>query len=197
MLKQFSNPPTLVIAGAWNPDILSPSWIAKEAMGLKLDQDFPVNVQLQIGNPTQRPTFQFEKIKINAARSQLTFYLTPDDLDQVNKTIITASKILELLSHTPVTGFGFNFSHEIEDPNVPLRKTFSGSDISTLMDEADAHTVVQKWGSSIKTPQYLLSLNAELEGNKASLDINVHFEVTSAKDASQLMNNPAASCGVS
>lgn len=188
MLKLYTNPPALVIAGAWNPDILSPSWIAKQAMGLELNQDFPVKVQLPIGNPTQRPTFEFEKIKFTAARSQLTFFLTPDDLDQINKSITTAAEILKLLSHTPVTGFGFNFSHEIEEPTVPLRKTFSGSNISTLLDAADAQTVVQKWGSSIKTQHYLLSLNAELEGNKVSLEFNVHFEVNSAQEASQFLN---------
>lgn len=187
MLKRFSDPPTLVIAGAWNPDILSPSWIAKEAMGLELNQDFPVNVQLPIGNPTQRPTFTFEKIKFNAARGQLTFFLTHDDLVQVNRSINTAAAILELLSYTPITGFGFNFSHEIEAPCAPLRKTFSGSDISIFLDDADAQTVVQKWGSSIKTQHYLLSLNAELEGNKTSLQFNIHYEVTSATGASQLL----------
>lgn len=187
MLNRFTDSPTLIIAGAWNPDILSPIWIAKEAMGLVLNQDFPVNVQLPIGNPTQRPTFQFEKLRFNAARSQLTFFLTPDDLDQIRISTRTAARILELLSHTPVTGFGFNFTHEIEEPGTPLLKTFSGSDISTLMEDAEAQTVVQKWGSSIKTQQYLLTLNAELEGNKVFLSFNVHFEVTSANGASLLL----------
>lgn len=189
MLKRFSNPPTLIIAGAWNPDILSPSWIAKEAMGLELNQDFPVNVQFPIGNPTQRPTFEFEKIKFNAARGQLTFFLANDDLEQVNKSISTAAKILELLSHTPITGFGFNFAHEIEDTSLTLRKTFSSSDLSMFLEEADVQTVVQKWGSSIKTQQYLLSVNAELEGNKTTLEFNAHFEVTSATGASQLLKD--------
>jgi hypothetical protein len=188
MLKQYITQPTLVIAGAWNPDILSPSWVANEAMKLGLTPDFAVNVQLPIGNPTLRPTYEFDKIKFNAARSQLTFYLASDDLDQVAKSVDTAARILELLSHTPVTGFGFNFSHEIECPHLELRKTFSGSDISALLADEDAQTVVQRWGSSIKTQQFLLSLNAEFEGgNKVTLAFNVHYEVASATEAAQLL----------
>lgn len=156
-------------------------------MGLELKLDFPVQVQLPIGNPTQRPIFEFEKIKFVAARGQLTFFLMPEDPEQVNKSILTAAKILELLAHTPVTGFGFNFSHEIEEPCISLRKTFSASDISVLLDDDDAKTVGQRWGSSIATKNYLFNLHAELEGNKVLLEENMHFETSSALSACALL----------
>lgn len=109
MLNSYTNPTSLVIAGAWNPDVLSPKWIGKEVLGMQLGQDFPVTVQLPIGSPTQRPTYEFENIKYVVSRASLTFFLNPDDATQFEKSIRSAATILNLLAHTPVTGFGFNF----------------------------------------------------------------------------------------
>lgn len=189
MLNKFNNPTTLVIAGAWNPDILSPSWVAREAMGYVSNQDFPVKVEVAISNPKLRPIYEFDNIKFTAASSQLKFFLVPDDLAQVKSSVITASKILELLSHTPVTGFGFNISYEIEDPNTELRNTFSDSNICQSMAFTNATIVAQKWGSSIKMQNYLLSVNASLEGDKVFLQFNAHFEAASSTAASQQLTD--------
>ncbi len=186
MLSRLNESTSLVVAGAWNPDILSPAWVAKEALALQLGQNFPVNVQLPIGNPTQRPVFEFEGIRYLSAKGALTFYLKPEDTDQVNKSITAVTRILDLLSHTPVTGFGFNSSYEITTPSIALLETFSSGQILTpLVEDVGAQTVVQSWKSSIKTQDHLLNVEAELVGGKIQLDFNVHFEVNSASSASQ------------
>jgi hypothetical protein len=185
MLK-FNDSATLLVAGAWNPDILSPNWVAREALALRLDQNFPVNVQLPIGIPTQRPTFEFAGVRYLAAKSALTFYLKPEEIEQIDKSITAVTKILDLLSHTPITGFGFNFSYEIEAPSVALLETFSsGKILTTLLEDGDAQTVVQMWKSSVKTQDRLLNLEAEFTGGKVNLNFNVHFEINSASGASQ------------
>jgi hypothetical protein len=186
MLKLLNDSVTLVVAGAWNPDILSPSWVAKEALALQLDQNFPVNVQLPIGNPTQRPIFEFAGVRYLAAKGGLTFYLKPDDANQIATSIGAVTKILGLLLHTPITGFGFNFSYEIENPAVPLLETFSSSNIlASFLDNEATQTVGQGWSSSVITDDQLLNLGAELAGGKIRVDFNVHYEVNSAAAASQ------------
>lgn len=186
MLNTLDDSITLVVAGAWNPDILSPNWVAKEALALQLDQNFPVNVQLPIGNPTQRPIFEFANIRYLAAKGALTLFLKPSEVVQINTSISAVTKILDLLSHTPITGFGFNFAYEIEDPSVALLKTFSSGEILTpLLADDTAQVVAQMWKSLIKTQDRLLDLQAELLGGKVRLDFNVHFEIPSALGASQ------------
>jgi hypothetical protein len=191
MLKFNVVPPTLVVAGAWNPDILTPKWVASNALEMQLDQNFPVKVELPIGNPTQRPTFEFSDIRYLSAKNALTFYLVPDDPDQLNKSIFAATKILDLLSHTPTTGFGFNFLYEIEEPTQSMLGTFSSNQIlAALIDDVDAETVKREWKSSVKTQEMLISLSTAMEGNKVVLNFNVHFEVTTAVAASEKLKTP-------
>ena len=191
MLKSYTAPTTLVVAGAWNPDILSPPWVANKAMDLNLGVDFPVNAEIAIGNPTQRPTFEFHGIKFVAARNAITFFLQPDDPAQVATSISTVGKILGLLPHTPVTGFGFNFSYEIESPSTELIKTFdSGNLPADFLDDEAAESVGRHWSAKVKTRDRLLTVNSKFEGAKVLLSFNVHNEVTSAEQAShRLMAN--------
>lgn len=189
--------PTLIVAGAWNPDILAPNWVASKALELQLDQNFPVKVELPIGNPTQRPTFEFHDIRYLAAKNALTFYLVSDDISKVDKSISAATKILDLLSHTPITGFGFNFLYEIEDPSLALLATFSSSEIiSSFVDDSDAETVRREWKSSVKSQGSLINISTVLEGNKILISFNVHFEVASAAAASQKLKTPNLFSGV-
>lgn len=186
MLKLNVTPPTLVIAGAWNPDILTPNWVALNALGLQLDQNFTVKVDLPIGNPTQRPTFEFHGIRYIAAKNTLTFFLLPDAVGPVDKSITAATKILDLLSHTPITGFGFNFSYVIEEPSEALLKTFSSCDIpASFVNDDAAITVRREWKASVKTHDSLLNVSTELEGDTIRVIFNVHFEVANAEAASK------------
>lgn len=183
MLKTDVTPPTLVVAGAWNPDILTPQWVASNAMGIKLEQNFSVNVELPIGDPTQRPIFEFHDIRYRSMKNALTFFLNKED--KVAESISVVANILALLSHTPVTAFGFNFQYEVEDPSSKLLNTFSSSnEIASFVDDENAETVKREWKASVKTNDNLLNVHALLEAVKVSINFNVHFEVTSAKEAS-------------
>jgi len=176
----------LVIAGAWNPDILTPQWVASQAMGLQLDQNFPVNVQLAISNPQQRPRFEFEGIEFTAARGAVTFFFDPNDAERVQKTVSTATKILALLSHTPVSGFGFNFNFEVEDPHPGLLQTFAFADLApSFLEDPDATAATRKWTSAISSQGCLITITVELQGsNKIVINSNSHFEVKTASEAS-------------
>ena len=190
MLKIPNTPTSLVIAGAWNPDILTPKWVAKEVLGLQLGQNFPVNVQVPIGNPTHRPTYEFENIKYVSSRTSLSFFIDQDDSEQIRKSVSTVKKILELLVHTPITGFGFNLFFEIENPTTALLDTFSsGSLLINLIEGNDMQTVGENWKSIIKADDYLLSLDALLEGGKVLLSFNVHFEVLNAAEAAEQLQD--------
>ena len=191
MLNLASNATALVVAGAWNPSILSPSWVAKNAWGQDLGPDFPVKLELSIADSTQQPTYEFEGVRYNTNKNRISFYLVPEDACQVEKSISTVLKILELLTHTPVSGFGFNFVYEIDEPSPQVVNTFRASDIfASLLHSADAEVVVRQWSSTVKTEGRLLTLNSQFEGGKVALKFNFHFEVSSAADAVQRLKTP-------
>lgn len=188
-MNLVENNTSLVIAGAWNPAILNPHWVASKAMGLELGQNFQVIVEVPVGAPEQAMKYEFEQIKYLATRNNLTFYLVDNNDAQKAKSISTAAKILELLSHTPVTGFGFNFRYEIENPSEDILDTFvSGEKVAGYFDDVDVDIARHAWEVALKIQDRLITMNVQLEGGRVFVTYNVHFEVDGAVTASQKLN---------
>lgn len=182
-IKPLDDQRTLVIAGAWNPAILSPNWVAKEILELPVDDNFQVGMQLAVNDPSQPIGFQFEGIAYAPALNILMFRLLPDL--ETEKAIEVAAKILELLPHTPVSGVGFNLVYEIDNCSDGLLKTFSaGSAVPNYLDDEQAELVKQGWGATIATKNRLINVTCKHEGGKVRIGFNVHIEVGSAEAAS-------------
>lgn len=182
-IKIIEERTTLVIAGAWNPAILQPAWVAREAMG-QADVNFQVGMQVPVGDPTQPVRVSFEGIAYTAAPNAVAFFLRPEDLGQVQKTVTIAAKILELLPHTPVSGVGFNFSYQIEEPAAVLLGTFDkGADVAAVLADEQAEAVQGNWGATIKTAGKLLTVTASIEGGAVAFSFNAHYEVKTAQAA--------------
>ncbi len=180
---------TLVIAGSWNPAILSPNWVAKEVLQVAAHTDFQVGMQVSINDPSQPVGFQFEGISYAPALNVLVFQLLPDLEHQ--KSIEAAAKILELLPHTPITGIGFNFGFLVVDGSTDLLRTFSsGSRIPGFLDDPNAELVKQGWGATVATNGRLVNMTCKLEGGSVVIGFNVHLEVDSATAASAVLRIP-------
>ncbi|MCX7178655.1 MAG: hypothetical protein NTX56_07750 [Proteobacteria bacterium] len=188
-IKRLEDQWTLVIAGAWNPAILSPNWVAKEVLKLAVDSNFQVGMQVAINDPSQPIGFEFEGIAYAPALNVLMFHLKPE-LDR-EKMVGAAAKILELLPHTPITGIGFNSGFEIECGIDDLLKSFSaGTSIPDFLTDADAQLVKQGWGATVATKDRLINMTCKLEAGKVSIGFNVHMEVTSALSAAEKLRVP-------
>jgi len=177
----------LVIAGAWNPAILMPNWISEQAMRGAPGENFQVQVELPVMNlglNGQRPRFAFRGISVSSDPAALTFKLAYDDPAQVDLSISTAANIIELLSHTPVSGVGFNFGFEFTEPSADLLSTFGGTTfLPEAATDADAALVRQEWTGVIKDGIRLINVSASLEAGIVRFNINVHTEVRSAQAA--------------
>ncbi|MFM0354119.1 hypothetical protein PQR12_11585 [Paraburkholderia nemoris] len=177
----------LVIAGAWNPAILSPNWIAEKAMHRQVGANFQVQVELPIANlnfGSARPRLAFEGISVAAEPHAVTFRLAYDDADLANLGVTTAANILDLLSHTPVSGFGFNFAFEFDEMNPALIDTFRGTAfLADAIQDEDATLVQQGWLGTVRSGQRLINVATKYEANTVVFNINVHTEVASASAA--------------
>ncbi|CAJ5017473.1 Uncharacterised protein [Burkholderia pseudomallei] len=177
----------LVVAGAWNPAILTPNWIAERAMRREVGPNFQVQVELPTANLTfrgARPRFVFEGISVSSETHALTFRLPYDDEEGASLGITTAASILELLSHTPVSGFGINFGFEFDQPSQALLDTFRGTGfVAEAIADVDAALVAQGWTGTVRTGERLITVAAQYQANVVVLNINVHTEVASAAAA--------------
>jgi hypothetical protein len=177
----------LVVAGAWNPAILTPNWIAEKAMRRDVGANFQVQVELPTANlifGSARPRLAFEGISVSSEPHALTFRLSYDDEGRANLGIVTAANILDLLSHTPVSGFGFNFGFQFDRPSQALLDTFRGTAfLAEAIADVDAALVTQGWGGTVRTEQRLINLGAKYEANAVIFSVNVHTEVANAAAA--------------
>lgn len=174
---------TLVIAGAFNPAILSPAWIAKNVLGL--DEDHPVQVELftSVGSPAHPlpVRYSFAGITYSASAQRLAFGFEGLDANGAVKVIRTVRKIFELLPHTPVTAVGFNFGFSDTQLSAKLA-TLLSSEVSLLdgLDDQGASIVMQSWGNGIRIGDELVSVACKFDSAELTVDINAHRDVNDA-----------------
>lgn len=190
-----SDKTTMVIAGAWNPAILTPKWIAQHALGFPPDRDFQVGVELPIQEFGQAPRFTFESLTVMATSATLLFALSADTRTQVKKTFEVAAKVLELLPHTPVSGVGVNFMFADTAADAKVATTFSSHDgvLAKLPElEQDAMIVQRSWQATVKLSDHLANVNCVKQNDRFETTINHHFNVSSAAAARRIVENPDA-----
>ena len=122
-MKLLGDQTTLVLAGAWNPAILSPNWIGRHVLRLPPGNAFQVEMVLPVQGQGGASRFSFEGISITPAQEALIFHISPDDAGMVAKSFDVAKRILEMLPHTPVAAMGVNFSYQVDAVKDQLSKT--------------------------------------------------------------------------
>lgn len=185
---------TLVLAGSWNPAILTPSWIGRNILGLDQDHIFQVAMLLPTQGQALAPRYTFEDISITPAQNQLIFHLIPDKLELVKKSFDVARKILETLPHTPVAAMGINISYNTDPLVGDSAKTMGWiDDISDLLlDDPDARVRNRLWQAGISTTDHMMNVTYRVDAQGAVVTVNHHYEVEgSAKTAANYLANVA------
>ena len=181
---------TLVLAGAWNPAILSPSWIGRHVLKLPSGNAFQVEMLMPVQGQAEAPRLSFEGLSLTSAPEVLIFHIVPEDVGMVAKTFNVAKSILEMLPHTPVSAMGVNFTYQV-DPNLgQLLQTFDWADgISDLLDEdPDAAVVNRQWQVGIAAMGHMVNVSYRADAQGGTINVNHHYEVegSAAKAAAHL-----------
>lgn len=184
----------LKVAGAWNPAIVTPQWIAKEALGKPAGDPFQVSVQLPIGiggNPLTGPAipqrFTFEGLSFIVSFDTLQFYFSDDDGAAL--AFRTAARAMEVLSHTPVFALGVNFGYLIDAPNDLARQSFGCIDLAAEQVEQLEHaSVVQRsWTAALKLTDHVLNVTCTGTREMVQFELNHHYDVSGGAAASALL----------
>lgn len=192
-MKISADKTTLVLAGAFNPTILNPQWIGK--FGLEYPANHQFQVQMEIATPVAGTgggiqKFSFDGISYAPSFQSLTFFCDASNRDVCRKAFGVASRILKTLLHTPLQGVGANFNFTIENPS-PEALSFlrMHADVALAVDEA-AEVVSRTWTHSIRWGDALLTLQCQTTDDTfISVDCNIHYEVSSALKASELLSD--------
>lgn len=187
-MKLVSTETSLVIAGAWNPAILTPDWVLKHGLGKTSDESNLVQAFLPA---MQGVIFEFPRYKLE----QLTYLVRPDALilspvessdDELKSLERMAAKILEELKHTPITGIGHNFTFIDASPQPQALDLFTASrqDLTDNMPEGwtPATTTLNATFKNAKE-NVILNIQRQIDANELKVSFNFHHPVKSEDDA--------------
>lgn len=178
-MKHVKEQALLVVAGAWNPAIVNPSWIGQHVFEYDPNYVFPVNVELRAQNSeVASPVYSFDGLRLTCSRERLTFFLKPDIPSDIPKAFNTAAKIIRLLPHTPLTAFGVNFQFIAETPSEELLSTFTNSSLVSSLNVEGASCVQEVWRLTFQLTDRQVNLHAKREGGAVVLSVNNHFEIS-------------------
>lgn len=166
----------IVVLGLWNPAIVSPGWLTEQQIAGARGTE----VELQF-NPYQR-IFKFDL-------GGITWYVDYEKLEVRSDAGADcgkyASRVLELLSHTPVHAIGTNFAFECDSEAWPQKyrpclgpmRCGAPSDPNAFLES--------KWQASrqLDDKSTRLQLIVTEGAGKLELLINFHRSITSANEA--------------
>ena len=182
---------SLVLAGAWNPAILTPQWIARNALGFAPDREFQIGMQLPILDFGQAPRITFEDLAVTATPAIFTLFLDPNKPEQIQKSIEVARTIVRLLPHTPISGVGLNFVYFSNQVGNLIESSFEGQGgiLNHLPEnEQEVKIVQQAWHASIAFSDHVANMSCKKNATGVEIGVNHHFDVSSAERAGEVIS---------
>jgi hypothetical protein len=185
-VKAIGDRTTVVLAGAFNPAILVPQWVAIHGLGHPAGQDFQVEMLAPVGG-TGQARFAFDGIAYSAGFKNFMLHVDGTQIAQSERAIGAVANVLSQLPHTPVTGIGFNFGFLVEEPGAALLALMTTHDGLTDSFDGDPEVVARRWGNTVKWEQAIVSVDCELAGGHAIVAFNFHYSTDSANAAEQIL----------
>lgn len=177
MILNFRKP-TFVITGAWNKEILNrPEWLGRFVYDYA--EGSPVKA-LQVFEETPltgltRLIQYIENIGFLVEKGRLSIFLNVDTnfesiFSSLEEKVI---KVVSTLLHTPIGGYGVNFSFEIQSPSETLLKSFETVDRIKTQHTVKGvkHSVALEFDDGVT-----LNLIKEDLQDHVNLDFNYHHE---------------------
>jgi hypothetical protein len=182
---------SLVLAGAWNPAILTPAWVLRFGLG-RPDSSEPVQIAMLAG---QGVVFDFPRYTL----PEFSYIVRPDTLIMVPSTQTVgsfanvedaAAAMLENLPHTPVNGIGHNFEFRDANPDPEALTVFTEAS-QGVADHApgDWASVGTTINSSFRCGDgtTLANVQRQFDGTNIILKFNFHHPITTVEQALQVL----------
>jgi hypothetical protein len=178
--------PMLVITGAWNPAVFTPQWVAKNLFDIPEGREVTVNIAQNVDpNGNVSAATYFGDIGMSVGNRRLDLF--SNSFEDTGKRALErlCLKIIDLLPHTPIDGFGVNFIFRTTDPWSGLVDKLKTKDDIESEYEIDRQIFI----SVIKREKATLNFRREVAGAEIRLDLNFHHIVTNDNTVASLLPN--------
>lgn len=172
---------SLVILGKWNTAILSPDWLAREVFN---KTEVQIMYPVLGGGP---PIFEANDMRVVVSGERIMFIPHMNTDENLNRIESAAMNVLNILHHTPISAFGENFYYTVDMSTKQLDDVFVFSD-TTLLEKAYVMNSGMSLRRTINIENCQLNLTIT-SGENYQIEMNYHYNVDSASQAAQLMNN--------
>lgn len=188
-MKPILRETTLVVAGAWNPAILTPEWILTHALQEDISGASQVQVAIPVGLVFEFPQFKLKDLSYIARTDALVFF--PTAIENISFSIVenAAKRILDQLCHTPISGIGYNFEFQDDNPEPDMLQSFASAQKDIVDIAPDGFAVASgAISTSLKNDQVVINIKQYFESGRLGIKFNFHHAVSSAEQASEVLN---------
>lgn len=185
-MKAVGNRTTVVLAGAFNPAILRPQWVAVHGLGHPEGQEFQVEMHAPLGGAGSS-RYMFDGLSYSVGFKSIMLHLEESDLAQQDRALEALANVLHQLPHSPVSGLGFNFAFLVEAPTQQLSELLTARGIMADSFPGATEVVARRWGNTIAWEDALVNVDCELAGDHVMIAFNFHYSVSSAASAEQIL----------
>lgn len=183
---------SLVITGAWNPAVLTPNWIIQNAYP---QTDAPpiqtVQALMPIGVFYAYPKYTLGLIDFTASNDLLAIHPSSTNEECCQVVDNTASKIIELLPHTPITGIGHNFEFREEQPTEAQLQIFVNAQapLEAIYPDDFARNTNSITTSLINADQSIvINLTQYFDGTRIGVKFNFHHSLSDSATALKVLS---------
>jgi hypothetical protein len=182
---------SLVLAGAWNTAILTPEWLTKH---LGVDGG-SVQIEFPIGNPLLPIRYTFQNVRMVVVRDRLIIAPNANDPTVLARAETFAKKILNTLTHTPMSAVGVNFDFIEADAPTDLKNLFRAQD-STKLAGADFVVEATELRRQLRRGQGepVVNLTLRQAAPEIAIHVNFHKDAPDAASAAAYLDGRIMKC---
>jgi len=187
-MKLFHEETSLVLAGAWNPAILTPGWVLQHGLNKVLDgtNRYQTYLPTGLGLVFDTPRYVLEDLTFSVRPDSLIIVPKSEAPESLASVEAAAARMLDQLRHTPMGGVGHNFEFREQNPQPGQLDVFTRSrqDLADEMPEGWEPTTAAINSSFTNTAKTIvINLQRVLEGGVIIVKVNFHHAVTSVEQA--------------
>lgn len=183
---------SLVIAGAWNPAILTPPWVLQHGLGKALDGTNRIQALMPAGQGVifEFPRYVLEDFTFTARADALVIVPNATEPGRMTTAEDAAARMLQELSHTPLGGIGHNFEFCELNPQAEQLQVFTDSrqDIADVIpDNWDPTSAVIVSSFSNPANSVVVNISRQFNGGTMLVKVNFHHPVANVEQAIQIL----------
>ena len=179
---------SLVVAGAWNAGILTPGWMLQHGFNRPAEEQgrFQVFIPALQGTVFEFPRYVLDRIAYIVRPDALVVAPSESTAECIAISEDAVARIVQVLSHTPITGIGHNFEFRDAAPAPESMAVFTGArhDLMDRMPQGWSPSVAAITATFRNTAENIhVNIQRQWDGATVTVKFNFHHPVSGSDQA--------------